>query len=113
MKPKSLRVPSVVRHLAVVLTCTSAHAVDYTWDGGAYALWTNATNLSADTAPVPASVAKLIFSGSTVTTTNNDFPIDSIFSGFSFPNTTSGESFTLGGNTITMAHRLGIFPPQG
>lgn len=103
MKPKSLRVPSVLRHLAVFLTCTSAHAVDYTWDGGANALWTNATNWSADTAPVPANVAKVIFSGTTVTTTNNDFPVDSIFSGFSFPNTTAGESFTLGGNTITLA----------
>ena len=103
MKPKSLRIHFIVRHLAVVLTCTSAHAVDYTWDGGADALWTNATNWSADTAPVPANVAKLIFSGTTNTTTNNDFPGDSIFSGFSFPNTNSGESFTLGGNTITLA----------
>jgi fibronectin-binding autotransporter adhesin len=103
MKPKSLRQHLIVRHLAVVLTCTSAHAVDYTWDGGANALWTNATNWSADTAPVPANVAKVIFSGTTVTTTSNDFAVDSIFSGFSFPNTTSGEFFTLGGNTITLA----------
>lgn len=103
MKPKSLRIHFIVRHLAVVLTCTSAHAVDYTWDGGADALWTNATNWSADTAPVPASVAKLIFRGTTVTTANNDFAVDSVFSGFSFPNTNSGESFTLGGNTITLA----------
>ena len=71
-----------------------------TWDGETDANWTTGTNWLADTPPV--SLDQLIFTGIANTATNNDLAAGTEYNGISFPNTADTESFSLGGNNITL-----------
>lgn len=79
-----------------------------TWDGGGgNNSWTNNLNWSGDVAPTPAAASSaLIFTGTNQTSTVNGFAADSQFNGITFNNTSTGGSFTLGGNRITLGGNI-------
>ena len=71
-----------------------------TWDGDATADWSLNFNWLGDS--LPAALDKLIFAGEDNLITNNDFTAGTEFNGFSFTNGADAESFSLGGNSITL-----------
>lgn len=71
-----------------------------TWDGETDGNWATATNWAEDV--VPVSLDKLIFTGTSNTATNNDLAASTEFNGIEFKNTADGESFSLGGNSMTL-----------
>jgi fibronectin-binding autotransporter adhesin len=85
---------------ALTLCATSAHAQtnSQTWDGGGGDNnWSTAANWTNDTVPINQFVD---FAGTTQTSTNNDITAGKYIFEMRFKNTTSGQSFTLGGNQV-------------
>ena len=78
----------------------SIQAASITWDGSTDGNWNTGTNWVGDAAPVDTD--DLIFTGTASTTTNNDIAANTDFAGIQLTNTTAGQSFTLGGNTIDL-----------
>ncbi len=98
-------------HLAITLSCglaalvssQSAFAAPRIWSGTSGVSWStggaggNWTGLAA-----PVAADTLTFAGTTNTTTNNDLAANTSFGTISFTNTLNGQSFILGGNSITL-----------
>jgi hypothetical protein len=71
-----------------------------TWTGATDANWSTNSNWLDGTAPIPASAGVLTFAGTANPITNND--LTGVVGTFAFTNTTAGQSFTIGGNLITL-----------
>jgi fibronectin-binding autotransporter adhesin len=85
---------------AVALSALSinySHAATETWDGDTDGNWADGTNWVNGSAPVNND--DLIFSGTSNTATTNDVGVLNV-TGIQFANTTSGESFSLGGTYL-------------
>jgi fibronectin-binding autotransporter adhesin len=101
MKTKS----SLLIVAILMASLPASYAATRTWSGGGGDNnWNTAGNWNALPAPPSDS---LTFTGTTQTTTNNNFAADSIFTGITFDNTSTGGSFTLGGNRITLGGNIG------
>jgi len=86
--------------LTLFFASSSARAANATWTGGgANNTWTAPTNWGG---AAPVAGDPLIFSGTTRTTPNNNFTSNTSFGGISFTNNTTGQTFTLSGNQITL-----------
>lgn len=84
----------------LVLTSATQAAIE-TWDGGGGdASWQTDGNWADDSKPIFSDV--LVFSGTTRTSTSNDYPASAQFNGIQFPNTDAGGGFSLAGNNITL-----------
>jgi autotransporter-associated beta strand protein len=79
------------------MIASSAHATTLTWDGDTDGNWADGTNWVNGSAPVNND--DLIFSGTSNTATTNDVGVLNV-TGIQFANTTSGESFSLGGDYL-------------
>jgi autotransporter-associated beta strand protein len=74
-----------------------------TWDGGgANNNWTNAANWANNIAP--ASGDRLVFSGASQISANNDYPTGTMFDGVTF----AGAGVTLSGNAVTLNPQSGV-----
>lgn len=82
---------------AAFMIASSAHATTLTWDGDTDGNWADGTNWVNGSAPVNND--DLIFSGTSNTATTNDVGVWNV-TGIQFANTTSGESFSLGGDYL-------------
>lgn len=86
--------------LTLPFASSSARAANATWTGGgANNTWTAPTNWGG---AAPVAGDSLIFSGTTRNTPNNNFTSNTSFGGISFTNNTTGQTFTLSGNQITL-----------
>ena len=84
--------------LLVAAAAGRAGAQDIWTGGGTDANWSTAGNWQAGTAPLAGD--SLVFAGSSQTTPNNDFPVDTLFNGIVFSPTAA--PFTLTGNEATL-----------
>lgn len=89
-----------IANLNVTAEFGTPSLITSTWDGETDASWSTGTNWLVDT--IPASLDRLIFTGTANTVTNNDLTAGIEFDGISFTNTADTESFSLGGNSITL-----------
>jgi len=102
---KTMKTKSSLLIVALLMASLPAsYAATSTWSGlGGDNNWNTAGNWNA--LPVPPS-DNLIFTGTTQTTTNNNFAADSTFTGINFNNTSTGGSFTLAGNRISLVGHI-------
>jgi autotransporter-associated beta strand protein len=82
-----------------------------TWTGATNGDWSVGTNWLDGSAPVPASAGILTFTGTSNTTTNND--LTGVVGTFAFTNTTAGQSFTIGGNQMTLSANVSTTASSG
>jgi autotransporter-associated beta strand protein len=91
----------VVVLVGVVAVASMSQAATETWDGGGGDdYWQTDANWGDDTKPNSADT--LVFSGTTRTSTSNDYPANTQFNGIQFTNTVAGQGFTLAGNGINL-----------
>jgi fibronectin-binding autotransporter adhesin len=91
----------VVVLAGVVAMASVSQATTNTWDGGGGDdYWQTDANWVGDAKPSANDV--LVFSGTTRTSTSNDFPANTQFDGIQFPNTAEGQEFSLAGNGINL-----------
>ena len=84
--------------LAIAAVPAYAQNISETWDGGGGDNnWSTAANWTNDTVPINQFVD---FAGTTQTSTNNDITAGKYIYEMRLKNTTSGQSFTLGGNSV-------------
>jgi fibronectin-binding autotransporter adhesin len=88
---------------AMLFLATAPGAFAVTWTGTTSADWADGTNWGG-TAPVADD--PLTFAGTANAVTNNNIAADTSFGAISFTNTVNDQSFTLGGNRITLGGNI-------